>query len=256
MNVFAHYSRYYDLLYRDKDYAGETAFVAALIQEHVPNAKSVLELGCGTGIHAKMMVERGFEVHGLDNSTEMMKKALSRKHGLTPDKAERLSFSLGDVRTSRFERKFDAVISLFHVMSYQITNEDLLAAMETARVHLSPGGVFIFDCWYGPAVLTDRPELRVKRLEDDLISVTRIAEPVMHPNENVVDVNYQVLVRDKVSNEVQELREMHRMRYLFRPELEQYLYMKGMNVAKFIEWMTGKEPGFDTWGVCFVARNM
>ena len=57
------------------------------------------------------------------------------------------------------------------------TNADLLAAFATAREHLNPGGVFIFDCWYGPAVLAERPSVRIKRMEDGATSITENTIP-------------------------------------------------------------------------------
>jgi SAM-dependent methyltransferase len=254
MSVFGSYSRYYNLLYRDKDYAGETAYVRCLIQRHYPGAKTVLDLGCGTGKHDLLLAERGYSMTGVDMSDEMLAVANSQRSTLNPQQSS-LNFHQGDIRTVRLGKTFDVVISLFHVISYQTTNKDLTDAFVTARKHLAQGGIFIFDCWYGPAVLTDRPAVRVKRLEDEQIIVTRIAEPVMHPNENVVDVNYHVFVRDKVSGEVEEVKETHRMRYLFRPEIEILLKETGMEVIESSEWMSDREPGFDTWGVCFVARN-
>lgn len=53
--------------------------------------------------------------------------------------------------------------SLFHVLRYQITNNDVLDMLSTVKLHLKPGGLFILEFWYGPAVLMDRPEKRVKR---------------------------------------------------------------------------------------------
>jgi len=146
------------------------------------------------------------------------------------------------------------VVALFHVMSYQTGNEDLEATLRTAREHLKPGGVFIFDCWYGPAVLTERPEVRVKRLEDTAIVVTRIAEPVLRPNENVVEVNYQVFIKDKARAAVEEVRETHLMRYLFRPEIEWLSKAAGFTLISCQEWMAGREPGGHTWNVCQVIR--
>ncbi|MGO8176209.1 SAM-dependent methyltransferase, partial [Rhizobium ruizarguesonis] len=64
--------------------------------------------------------------------------------------------------------------------------------METVSNHLEDGGIFIFDFWYGPAVLWQRPSTRVKRLENDEISVVRVAESVVHDAENIVDVNYTI----------------------------------------------------------------
>ena len=42
--VFDAYARYYDLLYRDKDYVGEAEYVAAHIRKQAPQAKRILEL--------------------------------------------------------------------------------------------------------------------------------------------------------------------------------------------------------------------
>ena len=252
MSVFGAYSRYYNLLYKDKDYAKEAEHVHGLITKYRPHAKSILDLGCGTGRHDVLLAEKGYAVTGVDQSEEMLAVAKAQAStAASPSTAP--TFLQGDVRAVRLDKTFDVVISLFHVMSYQVANEDLRSAFATARVHLKPGGVFIFDCWYGPAVLTDRPSVRVKRLEDDAISVTRLAEPVMHPNENLVDVNYHVFVREKTAGRVEELKESHRMRYLFRPEVEAFLENNGLRIIECAEWMTGKEPGFDTWGVCFVT---
>ncbi|MSP96929.1 MAG: class I SAM-dependent methyltransferase [Betaproteobacteria bacterium] len=252
--VFHHYSRYYDLVYRDKDYTAEAEFVAALIARHAPQAKCLLELGCGSGRHAQLLAERGYSIHGIDRSPDMLVQARCRQARAPLEISTRLAFSEGDMRDARLGRRFDCVVSLFHVMSYQVTNADLLAAFTTAREHLAPGGVFIFDCWYGPAVLSERPAIRVKRMEDEAISVTRIAEPVLHPNECLVDVSYTVFVRDRASDSVETITETHRMRYLFQPEIELLAQSAGLRVEHACEWLTGREPGDNTWGVCFVVR--
>jgi SAM-dependent methyltransferase len=254
MSVFGNYARYYDLLYRDKDYVGEAQFIDRLIRSHAPTAQTILELGCGTGTHAILLAKAGYDLHGVDLSPEMLETADKRRAELPPELASKLKFSPGDARTVRVEGTFDVVISLFHVVSYQTTNADLQAAFATAKQHLKPGGIFIFDIWYGPTVLTDRPTLRVKRLEDDRIQVTRIAEPQIYPNENWVDVNYQVFIRDKASNAVEEVRETHRMRYLFTPEIELLLQAQGMQMLTYREWMSDRAASFDTWGVYYIGR--
>ncbi|WP_341999472.1 class I SAM-dependent methyltransferase [Chlorogloeopsis sp. ULAP02] len=255
MSVFGNYARYYDLLYRDKDYVGEALFIRRLIQNHASEAQDILELGCGTGNHAVLLAKEGYKVHGVDLSEEMLKKANSRLSQLPPELTSRLKFSHGDICQIRLNQTFDVVLSLFHVISYQTTNEDLLAAFATVKEHLKPGGIFIFDVWYGPAVLSDRPTIRVKRLEDEEISVTRIAEPAMYPNDNLVDVNYQVFIKDKDNGSVEELQETHRMRYLFKPELELLFNQFSLELIECREWMSNSEPGFNTWGVYFIARR-
>ncbi|MBR8834037.1 MAG: class I SAM-dependent methyltransferase [Stigonema ocellatum SAG 48.90 = DSM 106950] len=256
MSVFGNYARYYDLLYRDKDYLGEAQFIHRLIQTYAPDARDILELGCGTGTHAVLLAKEGYQIQGVDFSEEMLAKASDRHGHLPPYVASRLKFSHGDIRNLTLNQTFDVVLSLFHVISYQTTNEDLLAAFASVKEHLKPSGIFIFDVWYGPAVLSDRPTVRVKRLEDEQIVVTRIAAPLMHANENWVDVNYQVFIRDKSSNAVEELQETHRMRYLFKPEIELLLREFQIQVVAYGEWMSdAREAGFDTWGVYFIGRK-
>ncbi|BAY47910.1 hypothetical protein SAMD00079811_55290 [Scytonema sp. HK-05] len=254
MSVFGNYARYYDLLYRDKDYVGEAEFIHRLIQTYGPDAQNILELGCGTGNHAVLLAKEGYQIHGVDFSHQMLQKASDRLLQLPLDLASKLKFSHADIRHIKLNHTFDVVLSLFHVISYQTTNEDILAAFAAVKEHLKPGGIFIFDVWYGPAVLNHRPSVRVKRLENEEINVTRIAEPVMHPNENLVDVNYQVFIKDKNSGAVEELQETHLMRYLFKPEIELLLQEFQMTLLEYQEWMTNQEPGFDTWGVYFVVR--
>jgi Methylase involved in ubiquinone/menaquinone biosynthesis len=255
MTVFAGYSRYYDLLYRDKDYAAEALYVSQLIKSHAPDSASIMEIGCGTGAHAAELGEIGYSVAGVDMSEGMLEAAEVRRMQLSPELQSRMSFSPGDARTVRLGKKFDAVISLFHVMSYQTSNADLAAAFVTAKEHLKPGGVFVFDCWYGPAVLRQWPAVTRKHLSDDSTIVDRTAEPVIHPNTNVVDVNYTVVVTDRTTGIAEELRETHHMRYLFTPEIEVALSAAGMTLIDSRAWMSDERPGFDSWGACFVGRG-
>lgn len=254
MTVFGNYAKYYDLLYKDKDYAKEVNYLSDLLLRFRPSAKSILELGCGTGKHAQLLAENGFSVSGVDMSLEMLAKAELRLADLPDDIAAKLNFSQGDVRTFRNDKKFNAVISLFHVASYQSTNKDLTDYFTTARAHLDQGGIFIFDCWYGPAVLTERPESRIKHLENEDIIVERKAEPVLFPNENRVDVNYDIIITDKKTNSSENIKETHPMRYLFKPEIEFFMEQTGFELISCEEWLTGTAPGFDTWGVCCVGR--
>jgi len=247
--VFYAYAKYYDLLYRDKDYAAEAEFTASKIRERVPDARRVLDLGCGTGAHAECLARLGYSVHGIDLSQAMVRSALERRARLPDEVAGRLSFEQGDVRDIRLRDKYDAVVSLFHVMSYQTSNPDLDAAFATAASHLRAGGVFLFDFWYGPAVLTEKPSVRIKRLEDDEIKILRIAEPVLRSNENIVDVHYSCFVEEKSSGAVSVVTEVHSMRYLFLPELAR-CGSSDFDQRVCCAWMTGAPLTDHDWSAC------
>lgn len=252
MNVFGSFARYYDLLYRDKDYSSEVDYVLGLIKQHAASGGSILELGCGTGLHACLMAERGHAVHGIDMSSAMLEVARGRKAALPADLQSSVEFESGDVRTYRHGSPFDVVISLFHVFSYQTSNADLSAAFRTAAAHLRPGGTLICDFWYGPVVLSQRPETRVKRLQDKEVDIVRIAEPVLHHATNVVDVNYEIKIIERETSKAQTITETHSLRYLFLPELDLFAERNSLRLTQAYRWLTHQPPDEGSWSVAAV----
>jgi SAM-dependent methyltransferase len=250
MSIFdSSYAAAYDLLYRDKDYVGETRFVDALVRKHLPEAKTILDLGSGTGRHDLEFAALGYDVTGVERSAEMLAKARHSASGA-------VRFEQGDIRTVRLGSLFDVVTSLFHVVSYQTSNADVLQAMETARAHTREGGIFIFDFWYGPAVLAERPSTRIKRLKGQRVSLTRLAEPVLRANENLVEVHYEMLVQEEGSEVVKRFHERHDMRYFSLPEIGWIVENGCWQVLESGEWMTGEMPSEKTWGVYVVLRAL
>ena len=252
--VFDVYAEYYDLLYTDKDYFAEATYIDALIKRHAPAAKHILELGCGTGAHAEYLARMGYHVRGIDMSEGMIERAQRRLATLPGDIAKRLSFSVSEIRSARLNRTYDIAIALFHVMSYQNTNLDLMKVLQTAYNHLKINGLFLFDYWYGPSVLTELPETRVKRFENDAIHVTRIAKPEIHFNRNIVDVNYAITVKDKHSDAITELKVKHAMRYLFLPEIEQFSGPRFI-VEGHYQWLKDSAPNHRSWTALTVLKK-
>ena len=256
MTVFGRSARFYDSLYSDKDYAAEADYVDALIQRWAPGARSLLELGCGTGRHAFEFARRGYTVFGVDRSAEMLVRAQKKRARLPPGLGERLVFAHHDIRGLQLDRAFDCVAALFHVVSYQISNEDVLAAFAAAKAHLRENGLFVFDCWYGPGVLSDPPVRRTKALRQGEQQLLRIAEPTMHINANLVDVSYQFVVEEGGWAAPAEFGETHRMRYFFASELALALQMTGFKMAALTEWMSEREPDHHSWNVSVAALSI
>ncbi|NTV13187.1 MAG: class I SAM-dependent methyltransferase [Desulfobulbaceae bacterium] len=253
--VFGDYSRYYSLLNRDKDYQGEVAYLLKLVAQHANQpARELLDLGCGTGGHAFFLAAQGFAVTGVDRSAAMLAEANQQLVGWSGP-GEAPQFLQGDITTLHLGRKFPLVLSLFHVLSYQVSDAALAAALHTAAAHLAEGGLFIFDFWYGPAVEAERPELRIREVEDELLHIRRRAEPVMHQERHSVDVNFTVEITRKQDGLREVLQETHEMRYLFLPEVESFLHQAGLRLLAAGEWRTNAPPSPATWSVCVVAQR-
>jgi SAM-dependent methyltransferase len=255
MTVFQAYAHYYDLFYRDKNYAGEALYVDGLIRDRRPGAKTILDLGCGTGGHALEMARLGYEVHGVDLSQAMLHAAQAHLCRVPHPERGRIRFSQGDIRHLRLACSFDIVVSLFHVLSYQTTEADLRETMETAQAHLEEGGIFIFDCWYGPGVLKDPPVRRIQDFPDGDRTVFRIADPLTLPEQNLVEVSYHIIEKGLHGRIEREIHEVHRMRYLFTSEIDRLARQSSLQVVGAFEWTTDRPPSPDNWNACFVVRK-
>ena len=165
---FQTYAPYYDLLYRDKDYPGEAAFITRLLQTHLgtapPTALNVLDLACGTGRHSRELAKLGYRMTGSDLSADMIEVAgmVAAEQNLA------IAYHTEPFQTcARIGQPFDAVIAMFAAIDYLIDAADLTLALNNIKALVRPGGVFIFDFWNGNAVISDYSPRRVKSVEEN-----------------------------------------------------------------------------------------
>ena len=236
MTVFGAYAAYYDTLYQDKDYEAECDFLEQIFAQYAQApVRTILDLGCGTGGHTLPLTWRGYAVTGVDRSEQMLATAQAKASSAL-ERSNVPTFERADVRTLDLGRTFDAAIAMFAVISCQTTNDDLLAAFCTARRHLEPGGLFVFDAWFGPAVLTERPSDRYKVVERDGERIIRFASPTLDVLRHTVRVDYKVL-RLKDGQVLDEVNEPHLMRFLFPQEVEYYLQRSGFRLLRLCPFM-------------------
>jgi SAM-dependent methyltransferase len=247
------YSDTYDLIYGEKDYEGECDLVERLFQTYGGDSiRSILDLGCGTGGHAHLLGQRGYRVVGIDSSEAMLAHAEKKANNFSLD--GRVQFQQGDIRSVELERRFCAVLMMFAVLGYQPENEDVLSALKTARRHLSVGGLLLFDVWYGPAVLHERPSERVKVIETARGQILRTARGELETGRHLCNVRYQVW-RLEEGRSLEHTEELHTMRYFFPLELELFLRCSGFGMLRlgaFPEF--DREPDDTTWNVLCVAK--
>lgn len=247
-NIFNDYSEFYDLFYSDKDYSAECDFIEALLAgENCNEVTSILELGCGTGGHALQLAERRYEVTGIDLSEKMLKYAKTK----TSKKKLDIRFINTDIRKFSLGQKFDAVIAMFDVISYLNSNQDVSYTFQCVKKHLNPNGVFIFDVWFGPGVITDLPAYREKTTSVDGILIKRIAEPTIDLMKQIVDVKYSIY-----KNDTKIVCENHFMRFFFPQEIQLLAEYSGMEIVKVTSFRKkDSAPNLSTWKATCMLCN-
>ena len=153
-------------------------------------------------------------------------------------------------------KQYDAIVALFHVISYQTTNEQFQNVFANAARHLKLNGLFIFDFWYSPAIYKQVPSVRIKRMKDDEVEITRIAEPEIRNNENRVEVKYSIFVRNLKKDHTETFEEIHPIRHFSLPEINMVSAKYGFNCVKVEEFLTRKKVSENTWGVCMVLKKV
>jgi len=252
MPVFGReYAMIYDDLYRDKNYERECDFIEAIFSKCSGKVKTVLDLGCGTGGHALVLSKRGYYVMGVDHSGEMLKLAKIKSNRANL----RTKFIKGDITNINLRQKFDAVISMFAVMSYQVNNSALVGACKVARKHLKPGGLFLFDCWNGPAVLIDKPTTCIKEVKlNNKEKVIRFTEPILNILTHTVEIRFKVL-KIKADNIISESNESHLMRFLFPQEIKYFLEVAGFKKIEFCPFLELKKALTEHyWNMTVIAK--
>lgn len=162
--MFVQSARLYDAIYSFKDYAAEAVEVRDLIRRRNADARSLLDVACGTGLHMKHLGDE-FEVEGLDLDPELLEIARDRLPGV--------ALHEGDMRDLDLGKKFDAVTCLFSAIGYVHGVDDLVRTLGRFSEHLRPGGVMVLEGWITPdvwaprhvgATFVDRPELKIARI--------------------------------------------------------------------------------------------
>jgi ubiquinone/menaquinone biosynthesis C-methylase UbiE len=159
--MFTKSAQFYDALYSFKDYAATSKKLHALLQQHNPNARTLLDVACGTGKHLEYLREY-YQVEGLDLNPELLEIARER--------CPEVPFYQADMVDFRLDRAFEVITCLFSSIGYVKTVENMEQTVSNMAHHLRPGGVVVVEPWFSPenywtgtitANFIDEPELKI-----------------------------------------------------------------------------------------------
>lgn len=128
------FCRFYDRVMGDRSDAAR--YITGLIARYKPEAKTVLEIACGTGTILGVF-SSSYEVAGLDRSGPML--AIARK------RLPHVRFYRQDMVNFRIARRFDAIVCVFDSINHVLRFAGWEKTFRSVIRHLNDGGLFIFD---------------------------------------------------------------------------------------------------------------
>ena len=141
MDAYTSFAAVYDTFMDNIPYEEWKSYLEELLKEYGVQDGLVLDLGCGTGTMTELLASQGYDMIGVDNSEEMLAKAIEKR----VESGQNILYLLQDMREFELYGTVRAVVSVCDSMNYILTEEDLLQVFSLVNNYLDPGGIFVFD---------------------------------------------------------------------------------------------------------------
>lgn len=221
-------AEYYDLIYSTfKDYAAEAAQIAGLLRRIHPGCRTILDVACGTGEHARLLAADGFQVDGLDLSAAFLDIA-RHKHPAG-------RFYHADMSDFDLPHRYDAVLCLFSSIGYLRTLERTERTFRCLRAHLAADGVAVVEPWFAPGVLDPARVVR-NTAEAGGIRVTRASRVEVEGRLSRLFFDYEIAEAD----ETRHTSEVHELGLFTSDELLEAFRRAGLKADYDAEGLTGR----------------
>ena len=140
MDSYTELAACYDLFMDDTPYEDWLEYVLKVFDKYKVPRELVLDLGCGTGTCTKMLAKEGYDMIGIDASSQMLQEAMAKE-----DDEENILWLLQDMREFELYGTVRAVVSICDSVNYLLTDEDVVKTFKLVENYLDKDGIFVFD---------------------------------------------------------------------------------------------------------------
>lgn len=139
--IYRNFALIYDELMNHAPYDEWASFTIDIIKQFKLDVNTMIDLGCGTGEITNRLAKHGFNMYGIDMSTEMLSVAMTK----STEKQLQVQWINQDIRQLTGFNEIDLALSYCDVFNYLTTEEDLLMSFQNIYNSLRDGGLFLFD---------------------------------------------------------------------------------------------------------------
>ena len=202
----------------------------------------ILDFGCGTGIHLNSLLDEKLELYGYDRNEYMLDVARQNYPSL---------FVTSDY--AQIPGELDLVYSLFDVVNYQVSDQEVEIFFRSLASKLAPGATLVIDGWHYPGVFQDPPTTRERDILFESSTITRRVLPTTSNNYRTTVLD--ITLEDKSQSGLLT-HESHIMRAFDAPELEKFANSCGFTCVSFrdgSDWDKGLGP--NSWRFVMFAQK-
>jgi SAM-dependent methyltransferase len=232
-------ARYYDAEVGDK--TDDLLLYSRLAEEY---GAPIFDVGCGTGRVLLHLAQEGYQVHGIDDSPQMLER-LENKLNALPHLKEYVTYTQGDVLKLKSDKKYKMVLLTYNCLMHFHTQEKQIQLLQRLRSITDQDGLLVLD-------LPNAGEVFATQDTDAILLDRKFIEPetghlVMVSSVSYMDRTTQLLQVDWIYDEidaegiVRRLIAPHVLRYYFYPEIKLLLERTGFEVVE-VYGGTDEEP--------------
>ncbi|WP_455359435.1 class I SAM-dependent methyltransferase [Streptomyces sp. SYSU K21746] len=225
----------YDVVQSDSTSAG---MCQTLIESHRPDARTLVDFGCGTGRDLEILAKR-FKCIGVDLQPGMVDYA----HQARPE----LDIRTGDMRTVRLRKRVDVVACMGNSLAYVHDNKEIGQVFATFAAHTRPGALLVLCSPVAP----------ITRIEPSVATVDTPRGPASVTIRHEWDLRTQIntMHRHWVLPSGDEARDEIRRRVLFPRELEHYAEHAGFEILDMLDGTGTRLTGPTAYTVARFTRR-
>lgn len=140
MEAYTSFAQVYDMFMDNIDYEQWCDYLKGLLIEYGVKDGIILDMGCGTGNVTQILSDAGYDMIGIDNSSEMLSVAMEKRGD-----DESILYLLQDMREFELYGTVAAVVCICDSINYITEYEELVQVFRLVNNYLDPAGIFIFD---------------------------------------------------------------------------------------------------------------
>ncbi len=207
----------------------------------------LIDIGCGTGIYETGFAELFEKVVAVDLSKDMIEYAAANHSRAN------VEYGVQNICESPVKGEADIVVSLSHVIGYQLSDRDLDSFIRNSALSLKKDGLFVFNFYNEPAILGSELKPRKKEKQCDNVRIVRDSSLAPILSERALQMNYDYHISDKEEIEI-VIRE--KMRYFSVNELEKCLMNNGMKMLAVKTFLSDSDLTDSEWNGCIIASKV